>query len=462
MRLSLTICLASALTFTHAVAASAAPFDAATRAEIDRRVEAVLKATDTPSASIAIVKDGAIAYVHAYGLARIAPPLKATPATRYQIASLSKELVSAAALAAQEDGKLSLDDTVSKWLPALTSADKVTIRQLLTHAAGYSDDWPQDYLMASMEKPVAIDTLLDDWAKRPLDFAPGTDRQYSNTGYAVAGRIIELATGQPLAAYVEAKILRPVGIADAWDVNTRPLRAPDAAGYERAALGPLRIVPDPGAGWAFGAWQFALTAEDLAKWDLSLIDQSLLKSDSYRQEFATMKLANGQDTHYALGLYVNATPGHRMYSHGGEGAGYLSENRVYPDAKAAIVVLTNTISGSPESAIAARLAEIVLPMDPVTKRMRELFTGLQHGRPDRAAFTPNFNGWLTAAKTADYARTLGPLGPPDLIQQNGAFDRGGMKGYEYKVVCGGTALNLSIFVRSDGKVEQFLVSKATP
>lgn len=458
MRLaSFTLALAFALA---QLPAHAAEFDAAARAEIDRRVEAALKETGTPSASIAVVKDGAIAYVHAYGLARLSPPVKAAPSTRYQIASLSKELVAAAALLAQEDGKLSLDDAVARWLPKLTGADKITLRQLLTHTAGYSDHWPQDYLMAPMEPPITIDALLTAWAGKPLDFAPGADWQYSNTGYAVAGRIIELATGQPLAAYVEARVLRPVGVTDAWDANLNPLGAPDAAGYERPALGPPRLVHAAGAGWLFGAAQFALTAEDLARWDQSLLARTLLKPASYAQEFTPYVLTGGRDTHYALGLQIGTAGGRRVIRHGGEGAGYLSENRVYPDDKAAVVVLTNTMSGPAPDVIADRLAEIVLPQDPLDARLRALFVALQHGEADRTAFTDNFNAWLDHEAAAAYARDLGPLGAPELFRRTGAFNRGGMKGYGFKVVAGGEALDLSVFVRPDGKVEQFLVAKA--
>lgn len=456
MRLFVTTLLAAAAPLM----AHAAALDGPARARIDRAVEAVLKETGAPSASIAVVKGGAVAYVRAYGLARLSPPTPATPRARYQIASISKELIGAAALVAQEDGKLSLDDKVSRWLPALTGADKITLRQLLTHTAGYSDYWPQDYLMAPMQRPITIDALLADWAKRPLDFTPGTDWQYSNTGYAVAGRIIERATGRPLADFVTTRVLKPVGIVDAWDVNTAPLAAPDAAGYERPALGPLRPVAAAGAGWPFAAWTFALTAEDLAKWDLSLIDHSLLKPASYDQEVATYTLADGRDTHYALGLFVRTVGGRRVISHGGEGAGYLSENRIYPDDRTAIVVLTNTMSGGPQSEIADRLAEILLPADPLDVRLRALFVALQHGSVDRAAFTDNFNAWLDPRAVADYADTLGPLGAPQLFRRTGAFDRGGMKGYGYKVVAGGKTLALSVFVRPDGKIEQFLVSKA--
>jgi len=442
--------------------ASAADLSSATRTQIDRAVEGALQETGTPSASIAVVKDGRVAYVHAYGLARLSPPLRASPATRYQIASLSKELVAAAALFAQEQGKLSLDDPVAKWLPSLASADKVTVRQLLTHTAGYSDDWPQDYLLVTMERPISIDAFLSAWAKRPLDFAPGEDWQYSNTGYAVAGRILELASGAPLAAYVEANILRPLGVTDAADVSAHALEAPDAAGYERPALGAVRKVHSAGRGWLFAAASFALTAEDLAKWDISLIHQSLLKPESYAQEFSTYKLRNGRDTHYALGLRLGVFEGHRVIGHSGEGAGYLSINRVFPEDRAAVVVLTNTMSGPVAEIIADRLSEIALPKDPVDRRMQDLFIELQTGKVDRRAFSANFNAWLDPKAAAAYARTLGPLGAPVLFHRTGGFDRGGMKGLSYRVLAGATPLDLSVLLLPDGKVEQFLVAKAAP
>lgn len=105
-----------------------AGLDDASKAKIDQSVLRILERTKTPSASIAVIKDGKIAYVHAYGLAQLSPSVKALPATRYQIASLSKEIVAAAALLLQQDGALSLDDKVAKWLPDLTAADVVTLR----------------------------------------------------------------------------------------------------------------------------------------------------------------------------------------------------------------------------------------------------------------------------------------------------------------------------------------------
>ena len=120
------------------------------RDRIDKLATDVLTRTGVPSASLAIVKDGQVAYVKAYGDARLEPKTPATPEMRYSIGSISKQFTATAILLLQEQGKLSLDDKVGKFIPSLTRANEVTIRQLLSHTSGYQDYWPQDYVMPGM------------------------------------------------------------------------------------------------------------------------------------------------------------------------------------------------------------------------------------------------------------------------------------------------------------------------
>ena len=123
-----------------------------------------------PSASIAVVKDGRIAYLQAYGQARLSPPMDATPQMQYSIGSISKQFTAAAVLLLAREGKLTLDDPVAKYLPDLTRAREVTVRMLLSHTSGYQDYWPEDYVMTSMMVPTTAQHILDTWAKKPLDF----------------------------------------------------------------------------------------------------------------------------------------------------------------------------------------------------------------------------------------------------------------------------------------------------
>ena len=178
----------------HAPAASA--LDSAATNAIDATAENWLATTGAPSVSIAVVKDGKVAYVKAYGSARLNPNLPATTETRYAIDSVSKEFTAAAVLILAQEGKLSLDDQAGKYLPDLGEASSVTLRQLLPHTAGLRDFWPQDFVPPEMSRPTTTEAIIKEWARRPTDFPPGTVWQYSNTGFVVAGAIVEKVSGQ--------------------------------------------------------------------------------------------------------------------------------------------------------------------------------------------------------------------------------------------------------------------------
>ncbi|HVW69512.1 MAG TPA: serine hydrolase domain-containing protein, partial [Steroidobacteraceae bacterium] len=311
------------------VAACVTVAQAATHtAQIDATVEEWLRSTGVPSVSIAVVENGAIAYVHAYGKAQLSPPIPATPASRYAIASNSKEFTAAALLILAEQGKLSLDDPVSKWFPDLGPASHVSVRQLLTHTSGIRDYWPQDFVPPEMLRPTSVTALLNEWARRPLDFAPGTDWQYSNTGYVLAGAIAEKAAGQPLVAFLQEHVFAPLKMNHVTEDDTKPLPAGDAVGYTRYGLGPPHRAPKEAPGWLYAAGELAMTAGDLALWDVSLIDRSLLSAKSYEAALTPVTLADGTRRDYGLGLDIQSVAGRNRIGHTGEASGFLSANRL--------------------------------------------------------------------------------------------------------------------------------------
>ena len=210
---------------------------------IDTAVQAVLTSSGAPSASIAVVRDGRLVYEKAYGSARVGTPaVPATPAMRYSIGSISKQFTSAALLLLAEEGKLSLDDRVAKWFPELTRASEITIRQLLSMTSGYQDYWPQDYVMPDMLKDTTPSAIMKGWAQKPLDFEPGTRWQYSNTNYVIAGQIAERVSGQPLLAFLRARVFGPLRMASVVDTDQMALGPGDPMRYLRYALGPPRVV----------------------------------------------------------------------------------------------------------------------------------------------------------------------------------------------------------------------------
>jgi CubicO group peptidase (beta-lactamase class C family) len=351
----------------------------------------------------------------------------------------------------------------------LTDAKDVTLRMLLSHTSGYQDYWPEDYVMPPMEKPTNTQHILDVWAKRPLDFAPGTKWQYSNTNYVIAGLIAEKVSGMPLMQFLQERIFKPLKMRDVMDSDVHDLGKTDAAGYQQYALGPLRPATKEGAGWGLGAFELAMPAYDLAQWDISLMDRSLLSQASYDEMFHPVDLKNGQNTHYALGMFVGTRDGHAYLEHGGEVSGFVSENLVFPKDKAAIVVLTNEMASPAASAIARALTPMVLGM-PVSaasgaeaKRAEaqamEIFTGLQQGKIERAKFTDWCNAYFSPQAIADYKDSLGPLGRPASIQMTSTSLRGGMTFRAFRVMFanGKNPLTITTFTEPDGKLEQFLV-----
>ncbi len=329
-----------------AVAAQAVDtIDPALRTQIDRIATQVLVQIGVPSASIAVVQHGKLVYTHAYGSARLAagssPAVPATPDMRYSIGSISKQFTATAILLLQEQGKLSVDDPVGKYIPGLTRGDEVTIHEILSHTSGYQDYWPEDYVMTSMMGPETAQQIIDTWARKPLDFEPGTQWQYSNTNFVIAGRIVEVVSGKNYWDFLTEHIFGPLHMNSVWNSDQTALTPADAAPYYRHALGPLRSAPAEGHGWMFAAAELAMTAHDLALWDASLLAQSVLKPESYKEMFTEVKLKNGDGTKYGLGVEVRDRDGHRSIEHSGEDSGFVSDNVVFIDDGAAVAVLTN-------------------------------------------------------------------------------------------------------------------------
>ena len=452
------------------VCAASAPaqslLPAATAGKIDAAAAEVLASTGVPSASLAVVQGGRIAYVKAYGKAKLQPAMAATPMMQYSIGSVSKQFTAALILLLAQDGKLKLDDTVSKYLPELTRANEVTIRQVLSMTSGYQDFWPEDYVMTSMMKPSTPQQILDVWGKKPLDFEPGTQWQYSNTNYVIAGRIAEIVGGKPLIQQLRERIFEPLKMTQVFNSDASRLPADDPTGYYRHALGPLRPAPQEGTGWMFAAGELAMPATDLALWNISLMNQTLLSPASYQEMFTEVKLKDGKGTGYGLGVQVGTRDGHRYIAHSGEVSGFVSDNVIYPDDKVAVTVLTNEDASSAASALARKVLTLVTEKTAGTesadapaaeKRAQEIFTGLQDGKLDRSQLTPFCDAYFTPEAVQDFASSLKPLGAPTSFAQVAEEKRGGMTFRVFNVAFPNKHVRVTTYEMLDGKLEQYLV-----
>jgi CubicO group peptidase (beta-lactamase class C family) len=314
-----------------------------------------------------------------------------------------------------------------------------------------------------MSQPVTAADILTRWARKPLDFEPGTQYQYSNTGYVIAGVILEKASGEKLLPFLTARIFKPLQMNSVVNIDQDRLTESDPVGYLRYALGPPRPAPKEGKGWLFAAGELAMTAEDLARWNVGMLERRLLKPASYDRMQTDVLLKSGLAAGYGLGLDVQKIGGHRALAHGGAVSGFTSQNVVFPDDGAAITVLTNGETVAPQR-IAERLAPILFEKrDAVAaseKRAREILAGLQAGKIDRSLFTANANAYFTEQAVDDFAGSLSPLGVPTELKQTRQNDRGGMTFRLFKVTYPKRIVEIWERDMPDGKIEQFQVGPA--
>ena len=431
--------------------------------DVDAAVMDILAKTGAPSASIAIVQDGKLAYTRAYGLADAASKTPATPQMRYSIGSISKQFTAAALLLLAEEGRLSIDDKVIRWMPELTRAGDVTIRQLLSMTSGYQDFWPQDYVMPGMLEDVTVEKILREWAMKPLDFEPGSKWQYSNTNYVIAGGIVNRVSGLPFFEFLQNRIFTPLGMNTVFNTDQAALGPDDPMRYHRYGLAPVRVAPKEGRGWMYAAGGLAMTAADLAKWDIAMIERKLLRPASWAEMQRDTLLTSGAGTRYGLGVGVSVVEGRRMISHGGEVSGFTARNEVYPEERAAIVVFTNLDATDASTQIASKVAtSLFSATDPgrqqALDRARAIFAELQRGKIDRTLFTSNANAYFSDEAIHDFATTLRPFGRPTEFTQSAQSLRGGMIARRYRVVTPKKTLRISTFWMPDGKLEQYIVT----
>ena len=458
--------LAPALLAFVATSAAAQQLPPAQVAAIDQLVAKTLAETGVPSAEIAVVRNGKLVLNKAYGKANEGLP--ANPTLPYQIASNSKQFTAMALMLLEDEGKLKLDDHVSKYIPGISGGDRITLRQLLSHTSGLQDFWPQDYSFEDMESATTPQHIVDKWAKKPLDFEPGTRWQYSNTGYVVAGMIAEKVSGQSLLTYLRRKIFDPLGmksVLDQDDTNTPAF----PAGYKRNALGPVRVARQPGRGWLYAAGELSMNAADLAKWDIARMNRALIPaSDWIEQEKAVIR-ADGRTNGYGLGVFNVYGRERHIINHGGEAVGFLTQNTIYPDTRDAIIVFTNADFSGATGTLTQGIEKIVLNSpEPALSgegdrlaEARTVYDALVGGTIDRSKFTQNLNYYFDQTVLGDFKSSLGSLGAPTSIEPGGPPRlRGGFVNRNFTIhYAGHPDLTLVTYAEpgASGRWEQFLI-----
>jgi len=316
-----------------------------------------LKRKQIPGCAVMVRHEGNLVLSEGYGIANLEHGVRVTPQTVFQSGSMGKQFTAMAVMMLVEEGKLSLDDRISKHLSIPSAWSRMTVRHLLTHTSGLGD-YPEHF---SLQKNYTGEEMLKMIAAQPLGFAPGEKWNYSNLGYVTLGILIRKVSGEFYGELLQKRVFGPLGMK-----NTRVINEPDiipnrAAGYELKA-GILKnqewVAPAVNT-TADGSLYF--TAEDIAKWDEALEAKKLLSPAGFEQMWAPVKLNDGSTAPYGFGWGIGKTDsGRRIIEHGGEWQGFASYIARYPDDRLTVAILCNR-AGADASYIAQKVAGFYVP-----------------------------------------------------------------------------------------------------
>lgn len=326
--------------------------------ETDEYVRAQMRERHIPGAAIAVIKNGKIIKAEGYGLASVEFNVPVTKDTVFEIGSISKQMTAAAIMLLVEDGKINLDEKISKYLPDTPDSwSKVTVRNLLTHTSGIKTyTGLSGFELTKRLKRVEFIKALGAY---PLDFEPGASWKYSNSGYNLLGFIIESVSGKSYWEFMREKIFNPLGMTKTVDRDPQYIIPNRATGYEWTN-GKL-VGRDYDLTDVFSAGAIVSTVTDLAKWDAALRDDTLLKKDSKRQIWTPFVLNDGKPFPYGFGWNIGEFRGHHLISHGGQTAGFAANISRYIDDDLTVIVLTNLGDQGLGGVIARGVAKIYIP-----------------------------------------------------------------------------------------------------
>lgn len=317
---------------------------------------------ESPGAAIAVIKDGVVVYKRGYGSANLEYNVPITPQTVFHVASVSKQFTAFAITLLANQGKLSLDDDIRKHLPEVPDfGKKITIRHLIHHTSGLRDQWTLLGMAGWRLDDVITKEHIMKMVRhqKELNFDPGAENLYSNTGYTLLAVIVERVSGQSFRDYTEANIFKPLGMTNTHfhDDHERIVKNRAYSYTSAGAGGGFKAAPLNYAN--VGATSLFTTAEDLARWVINFEEKKIGGAEVIKQMHQQGVLTSGKEINYAFGLGIGPYRGLNTVGHAGGDAAYRSFAFWFPDQRFGVVVLSNFGSLNPQQ-MAQRIADIYL------------------------------------------------------------------------------------------------------
>jgi len=372
-------------------------------ARIDSLVNDYMTSKNAPAVSVAVLHGQDTVLMRGYGLANREANQKADASTVYEIGSITKQFTSSGIMRLVERGKVSLDDPISKYVPDLPAHEQnIKIRQLLNHTSGvhnytasseWAKTWKQDY------SPRQIVAFVD---KDTLDFPSGTRYSYSNTGYVLLGMVIEKASGQSYAKFVDREFFGPLGLTQTSYCPSRATDSHAAVGYQMKG-DTMRVADYLSMTHPFSAGALCSTVRDLVKWQRALVAGKVVSPKSFEQMTTPDSLPGGRRMNYGFGLTVGQVGSKKMIAHGGGIFGFTTAGVFIPEDAINIAVFTNS-EGGPD-ALAANIARAVMGLPLVAPPARLVAAPLRDIDRDRMPGVYDF-GQLVIRVTVENGRLM--------------------------------------------------------
>jgi len=416
---------------------------------------APLYRSDTPGAAVIVVKDGKTVFRKAYGLADVAKKQALTPDTALRIGSITKQFTATAILMLMEEGKLRLDDDITRHLPGYpTHGKRITIEHLLTHTSGIPSYTGKPSYMADMAKDMTVAEMIDTFKNDPLEFAPGAVWRYDNSGYFLLGAIIEKVSGQTYAAFLQQRIFTPLGMTHTAYEGHERRAFPHAQGYSPDATG-WRPSPRLSMTQPYAAGALVSSVDDLARWDAAVSSGKLLTPANWQRAFTPYTLDDGTRTGYGYGWEITTLRGVPQVSHGGAITGFRSYALRLPEQHIYVAVLNNADAGvvSPDGP-ALRAAAIALDKPfpeyraiALAPARLDAYTGRYRGG-DKADWTVRRSGDKLTMQAVS-----GPLIPLQAFSDNGFFAPGSVHWVEFRRDARGEVADLVLHLGDSASVK---------
>ena len=306
---------------------------------VDEYIKGQMEEHRIPGVALNIIRNGKSVKTAAYGLANVELNVPVSPETVFEIGSITKQFTAAGVLLLAQDGRLSVDDYVNKYLKDTPDAWRnITIRHLLTHTSGIKSYTGLDgfQLWRHLTQAQFIQAI----GAQPMEFQPGESWKYCNTGFNLLGYIIENVSGMDYWDFMSRRVFKPLGMSATTNRLPSLIIPGRAAGYEQTNH--VWINRDYDLTDVFSAGAIASTVGDLAKWAAALDGEDLLTAASKEQMWTPVRLNNGKTREYGFGWSFGEVEGHKDVGHSGSTSGFSASIQRFPNDKLAVIVLTNT------------------------------------------------------------------------------------------------------------------------